>query len=146
MGSPSLGFLAHWCPSRSSNIRKEDVSRDMQQREFGSLFPWSVLAEAAFLGSRSSRHASWPPLPGSRGLFPLLAILGGNGLPTVANSWCHCPVLVLNRAHHAVYSSLVLLFKLLSHVQLFVTPWTAAHQASLSFTISWSLLKLMSVH
>ena len=24
-----------------------------------------------------------------------------------------------------------------------VTPWTAAHQASLSFTISWSLLKLM---
>ena len=26
---------------------------------------------------------------------------------------------------------------------LFVTPWTAAHQASLSFTISWSLLKLM---
>ena len=28
----------------------------------------------------------------------------------------------------------------LSHVQLFVTPWTAAHQASLSFTNSWSLL------
>ena len=26
----------------------------------------------------------------------------------------------------------------LSHVQLFVTPWTAAHQASLSFTISMS--------
>ena len=25
-----------------------------------------------------------------------------------------------------------------------MTPWTAAHQASLSFTISWSLLKLMS--
>ena len=32
----------------------------------------------------------------------------------------------------------------LSHVQLFVTPWTAARQASLSFTISQSLLKLMS--
>ena len=32
----------------------------------------------------------------------------------------------------------------LSRVQLFVTPWTAAHQASLSGTISWSLLKLMS--
>ena len=26
-----------------------------------------------------------------------------------------------------------------------MTPWTAAHQASLSFTISWNLLKLMSV-
>ena len=29
----------------------------------------------------------------------------------------------------------------LSHVQLFATPWTAAHQASLSITNSWSLLK-----
>ena len=34
--------------------------------------------------------------------------------------------------------------QLLSCVQLFVTPWTAACQASLSITNSWSLLKLMS--
>ena len=34
--------------------------------------------------------------------------------------------------------------QLLSHVWLFATPWTAAHQASLSSTISWNLLKLMS--
>ena len=33
----------------------------------------------------------------------------------------------------------------LSHVRLFVTSWTAAHQASLSITNSWSLLKLMSI-
>ena len=33
----------------------------------------------------------------------------------------------------------------LSHVWLFVTPWTAAFQTSLSFTISLSLLKLMSI-
>ena len=32
-----------------------------------------------------------------------------------------------------------------SHVQPFATPWTAARQASLSFAISWSLLKLMSI-
>ena len=32
----------------------------------------------------------------------------------------------------------------LSRVQLFATPWTAAHQASLSFTISKSLVTLMS--
>ena len=31
------------------------------------------------------------------------------------------------------------------HVQLFVTPWTAEHQATLSFTVSWGLLKFMSV-
>ena len=34
--------------------------------------------------------------------------------------------------------------QLLSHVLLFVTPWTAAYQASLSIINSWSLLKLMS--
>ena len=33
----------------------------------------------------------------------------------------------------------------LSHIWLFVTLWTAAHQDSLSFTISWSLLKLTSI-
>ena len=33
----------------------------------------------------------------------------------------------------------------LSHSQLFVTPWTAAHQSSLSITNSWNLLKLMSI-
>ena len=33
----------------------------------------------------------------------------------------------------------------LCRVQLFATPWTAAHQASLSITNSWSLLKLMPI-
>ena len=32
-----------------------------------------------------------------------------------------------------------------SHILLFATPWTAAHQASLSITNSQSLLKLMSI-
>ena len=36
-------------------------------------------------------------------------------------------------------------FSSLSRVRLFATPWTAACQASLSITISWSLLKLMSI-
>ena len=35
--------------------------------------------------------------------------------------------------------------QLLSRVQLFAVPWTAAHQVSLSITNSWSLLKLMSI-
>ena len=34
--------------------------------------------------------------------------------------------------------------QLFSHVWLFATPWTSAHQAFLSFTIFWSLLKFMS--
>ena len=36
-------------------------------------------------------------------------------------------------------------FSSVSHVWLFATPWTAARQASLSITNSWSLLKLMSI-
>ena len=33
----------------------------------------------------------------------------------------------------------------LSHVWIFVSPWTAAHQASLSITNSWSLVKSISI-
>ena len=40
---------------------------------------------------------------------------------------------------------LFIVVQLLSHVQFFATPWTAACQAALSFTISQSLLKLMSI-
>ena len=37
------------------------------------------------------------------------------------------------------------LVQLISHDRLLVTPWTAARQASLSITNSWSLLKLISI-
>ena len=47
-------------------------------------------------------------------------------------SWCHAVLL----------GSLV---SYVGRVQLFATPWTAAHQASLSISNSWSLLKLMSI-
>ena len=39
----------------------------------------------------------------------------------------------------------VVVVQSLSCVQLFVTPWIAACPAPLSFTVSWSLLKLMSI-
>ena len=39
----------------------------------------------------------------------------------------------------------VVVVQLLSWVQLFVTPWIAAHQVSLCFIISWSLLKPISI-
>ena len=50
-------------------------------------------------------------------------------------------LLSLIRSHLFQFSSL----QLLSSVQLFATPWTAACEASLSVTDSWSLLKLMSI-
>ena len=75
-----------------------------------------------------------------------------------------CPTLYLDRALHNPLTVLVSITSivaqsmthehpflhtvhtllLLSCVWLFVTPWTTAHQASLSFTISQSWLKLMS--
>ena len=44
-----------------------------------------------------------------------------------------------------LYPFFVVLVQSLSNVQLFATPWTVARQASLSFTISQSLLKLTSI-
>ena len=47
------------------------------------------------------------------------------------------------RGNYYLYYTVVL--QLLSHVLHFATPWNAGCQASLSFAISWSLLKLMSM-
>ena len=45
----------------------------------------------------------------------------------------------------AIFFPFFIAVQLLNHVRLFVTPWTAACQAPLSFTISQSLLKFMSI-
>ena len=47
--------------------------------------------------------------------------------------------------HSFKYSLIIVVVQSLSCFQLFVTPWTAACQASLCFSISWSLLKIMSI-
>ena len=57
-----------------------------------------------------------------------------------------CESRVTTPAYQRLKSSVeCFIFQSLSRVQLFVTPRPAARQASLSFTISWSLLKLMSI-
>ena len=53
---------------------------------------------------------------------------------------CHCLLLI---GYIPVQNVVV---QSLSHVQLFVISWTAAYQASLSFTISRNLLRLMSIN
>ena len=78
----------------------------------------------------------------------------------VYDSWipceCHfsrgqtlmCPTQVLLQMvtnHMKMAFPSIVIVQLLNHASVFATPWTAAHQASLSFTISWSLLKLMSI-
>ena len=51
---------------------------------------------------------------------------------------------VLSTSGPYIRASAAVTVQPLSHVQLSVTPWTAARQASLSFTVSRSLLKLLS--
>ena len=52
-------------------------------------------------------------------------------------------------SHHSIiiytWIYLPVVIQSLTRVWLFVTPWITALQASLSFPISWSLLKLMSI-
>ena len=71
------------------------------------------------------------------------------------SSFLHLPLTFNTRAHmntschvHDRENNLSLspvVVQPLSCDQLFVTPWTAARQASLFLTVSWSLLKLMSI-
>ena len=60
-----------------------------------------------------------------------------NGFSTVTRICSHV-VAFLNQVQVSLIQSL-------SHVQLFGTPWIAAHQASLSITNSWSSLKLTTI-
>ena len=63
-----------------------------------------------------------------------------NYLPPQINTYIHKITRTTMTYLHKISS-----VQLLSHVQLFATLWTTAHQASLSITNSWSLPKLMSI-
>ena len=54
-------------------------------------------------------------------------------------------VSLLVHLKYLVFFRFFVVVQSLSHVQLFATPWTTAHQASLSITISPSLHRLMSI-
>jgi len=62
--------------------------------------------------------------------------------------WAPLPKLQLGTEHSTGIRNVVVVVvdvESLSGVRLFATPWTSAYQASLSFTVSQSLLKLMSI-
>ena len=106
-------------------------------------YSWALLRRPVFrlgLGTGNSLRRSvslWPrdtiesfPLQG-----PAVSLQRGTGLQPLLGY--HSMSLMSFQFFVVVQS--------LSHVRFFVTPWTTAHQASLSFTISHSLLKLMSI-
>ena len=61
------------------------------------------------------------------------------------SKWTYGPCGVSFRVSLSIRKKVFSSSQSLSHVQLFATPWTAARQASLFITNSWSLLKLMSI-
>ena len=78
-------------------------------------------------------------------LLPLLRIMPGSFYHH-HHHYCVCPLYQTVRSGCLTCTyQIVVIFQSLSHVRLFETPWTVAHQASLSFTISRSLLKLTSI-
>ena len=59
---------------------------------------------------------------------------------------CFCFLCLMRSIQYNVLSkSTAVVVQLLSCVRLLATPWTAACQTSLSFPMSWSLLKLLSI-
>ena len=69
--------------------------------------------------------------------------LRSRGRPSNAKLFTAVSVVMNTRWH--LLGVFVAVVELLSRVWLFVTLWTAARQASRSFTVSWSLHKLMSI-
>ena len=79
----------------------------------------------------------WAPIRHS----PIEGVLSASK-DTRTTSWLDTLVLALIFPRN---SSLLVVVQSFSHAQLFATPWTSAHQASLSITNSRSLLKFMSI-
>ena len=66
-------------------------------------------------------------------------------LKVLKKSYISCSLFGLLQQSATNCVAYVVAAQLVSHVQLIVTPWTAAYQASLSFIIAQCLLKLMSI-
>ena len=64
----------------------------------------------------------------------------------MSQSLCVSLFLSLSARTTSLNVVIVVVIQSLSHAQLFMIPWAAAGQASLSITNSQSLLKLMSIH
>ena len=57
----------------------------------------------------------------------------------------YLPLILQIKGKHNCSSISIVVIQSRSHVQLFVTPWTAKHQTPLSFTVSQSFLKFKSI-
>ena len=109
-------------------------------------------------GSEGKRRGPWSMLlnqiekpkclVGLGSCMSILSQLEDTRLHLVNLTSCSCQLKTMQMcdwSSDVCSSDLLVVVQLLSHVWLFVTPWTATCQASLSFTNSQNLLKLMSI-
>ena len=95
-----------------------------------------IYSEAEY--SPSSWNISTIGPKGTIGLSSTNRICWYSGTPILPKCW-------LGYGMYILIILYIVVVQLLSPVQLFVTPWNATRQSSLSFTVSQSLLKLMSI-
>jgi len=154
---------------------KEESERDglkfniqkMKVMAFSPMTSWQIERETMetvidfiFLGSKitadgdCSHEIKRHFLLGRKAMTNLDSILKGRDitLPTKVHlvkacvSWCESwTIKKAENLRWNKHTPFLVVVQLLSCVWLFVTLWTAAHQSSLSLTISQSLLKLMSI-
>ena len=146
LSQKASGFLQEASVLSLSNSQPPDLATQAWERMEGGL-------------SSTFRCASCPLLPlfwpGLTWKWPslFLRLLGPGSSQFVFTTYLHTERAVLVGQATKTWSksvlhkpdSLVAVVPLLSCVHLFATPWTAAHQLSLSFSISPSFLKLMSI-
>ena len=126
---------------RSSGVGNGNPLQHTCLKNFMDRGAWCAIVRA--VAKSRTRLSNWElyiPLYGYMTIYlPILLLLAlcSFQILTVRNN------ATMNRVVHVVF--LVFVFLLVSHVQVFVNPWTAAHQAPLSSTISWSLLKFMAI-
>ena len=101
-----------------------------------------VSALVSFLPKKSQGRSPCSPRDSQESPTPQFKSISSSAL-----SFLYSPTLIISihdywKCHISVEFSSV---QSLSRVWLFGTPWIAAHQASLSFTSSWSVLKVMSI-
>ena len=116
--------------------------------------PWTVASQASL-----SFTISWSLLklmsiesviPSSHLIFCRTFLLMSSIFPSIRAfsielaPWIQWPKLMPELQHQS-FQLTVVVVQSLSDVWLFVTPWTAARQASLSIANSWRLLRLMSI-
>ena len=145
-----------WHPSWLNKVctTRKDSESEWLAKDNPETNPITIKPETA---SHMAEQFSWVPLPYCslpRHPFPIKSLaLSAHVSPQKIHFWVldKSPVSGPGRGPPSCNRSIlkvvkgctdfVIVFQSLSHVQLFVTPRTVAHQASRSFIISWNLLK-----